>query len=148
MGPPGNARGGFPSCQPTADAAVPFQTVRSLAPQSDTRYSHGCGSSPNERMHARSRACSCAARPPTWQGSIPPRTRAPGSITYRSLTLSGGAGAFLANRHYLALSTAADGLAGRVESLLEADVMPPRSRRELSEVRYLLRALTPTKGSG
>lgn len=56
--------------------------------------------------------------------------------------------AFLASRHYLALSTAADGLAGRVESLLEADVVSARSRRELSEVRYLLRALTPTKGSG
>ncbi|MBV9013253.1 MAG: hypothetical protein JO272_14600 [Pseudonocardiales bacterium] len=56
--------------------------------------------------------------------------------------------AFLASRPSLAVSTAADGLAGRVESLLEADAVSTRSRRELSEVRYLLRALTPAKGSG
>jgi hypothetical protein len=56
--------------------------------------------------------------------------------------------AFLASRHYLAASTAADGLAQRVESLLEADVVSTRSRRELGEVHYLLRALTPTRGPG
>lgn len=54
--------------------------------------------------------------------------------------------AFLASRHYLAVSTAADGLAERVELLLDAEVVSTRSRRELGEVRYLLRALTPMKG--
>lgn len=55
---------------------------------------------------------------------------------------------FLASRHYLAISIAADRLAGRIESLLEANVVSNRSRRELGQVHYLLRALTPTKGSG
>jgi transcriptional regulator with XRE-family HTH domain len=55
--------------------------------------------------------------------------------------------ALLASRHYLAVSRAADGLAARVESLSEADVVSTRSRRELGEVHYLLRALAP-KGSG
>lgn len=56
--------------------------------------------------------------------------------------------AALASRHYLTVSTAADGLAQRVESLLNADAVSKRSHRELGEVRYLLRALTPRKGSG
>ena len=54
--------------------------------------------------------------------------------------------ALLAGRHYLAVSAAAEGLAERVESLLNADVVSARSRRELGEVRYLLRALA-SKGS-
>jgi transcriptional regulator with XRE-family HTH domain len=53
----------------------------------------------------------------------------------------------LASRHYLAVSVAAEGLVERVESLLDADVVSARSHRELGEVRYLLDALDPTRGS-
>jgi hypothetical protein len=55
--------------------------------------------------------------------------------------------ALLASRHYLAVSAAADGLAERAESLMASGVVSARSRRELGEVGYLLRALDPTKGS-
>jgi hypothetical protein len=55
--------------------------------------------------------------------------------------------ALLASRHYLAVSAAANGLAERAESLMDSDVVSSRSRKELGEVGYLLRALNPTKGS-
>jgi hypothetical protein len=51
--------------------------------------------------------------------------------------------ALLAGRHYLATDPAAAGLANRVEVLAAADVLSDRSRRELGEVAYLLRALNP-----
>jgi len=51
--------------------------------------------------------------------------------------------ALLAGRHYLATEPAAAGLANRVEVLAAADVLSDRSRRELGEVAYLLRALNP-----
>jgi len=54
--------------------------------------------------------------------------------------------ALLAFRHYLAASPAARGLAGRAEALAAAEVVSARSRRELGEVAYLLRALDPAKG--
>jgi transcriptional regulator with XRE-family HTH domain len=51
--------------------------------------------------------------------------------------------ALLASRHYLATDPAAAGLLSRVEVLGGADVLSDRSRRELGEVAYLLRALNP-----
>ena len=54
--------------------------------------------------------------------------------------------ALLRSRHYLASSPAADGLADRVEALRGTAELSPRSRQELGEVGYLLRALAPTKG--
>jgi transcriptional regulator with XRE-family HTH domain len=54
--------------------------------------------------------------------------------------------ALLTSRGYLAASAAAEGLADRAESLLAAGVVSTRSRRELGEVGYLLRAVDPTKG--
>jgi transcriptional regulator with XRE-family HTH domain len=53
--------------------------------------------------------------------------------------------ALLASRH-LAASPAARGLAERTELLAATEVVSARSRRELGEVVYLLRALDPTKG--
>jgi transcriptional regulator with XRE-family HTH domain len=55
--------------------------------------------------------------------------------------------ALLRSRHYLAVSPAADGLADRVEALRSAGVISARSRQELGEVSYLLRALVSTKGT-
>jgi len=55
--------------------------------------------------------------------------------------------ALLASRPHLAVSGAANGLAERAESLMDTDVVSARSRKELGEVGYLLRALDPTKGS-
>jgi transcriptional regulator with XRE-family HTH domain len=54
--------------------------------------------------------------------------------------------ALLASRPHLAVSAAANGLAERAESLMDTDVASARSRKELGEVGYLLRALDPTKG--
>jgi DNA-binding transcriptional regulator YiaG len=51
--------------------------------------------------------------------------------------------ALLASRHYLATDTDAAGLRNRVGVLAGAEVLSERSRRELSEVAYLLRALNP-----
>ena len=51
--------------------------------------------------------------------------------------------ALLASRHYLATDPAAAGLGNRVEVLAGAEVLSDRSRRELGEVAYLLRALNP-----
>jgi hypothetical protein len=51
--------------------------------------------------------------------------------------------ALLASRHYLATDPAAAGLINRVEVLAGTDVLSDRSRRELGEVAYLLRALNP-----
>jgi hypothetical protein len=51
--------------------------------------------------------------------------------------------ALLASRHYLATDPAAGGLGNRVEVLAGAEVLSDRSRRELGEVAYLLRALNP-----
>ena len=45
--------------------------------------------------------------------------------------------------HYLATDPAAAGLRNRVEILAGTDVLSDRSRRELGEVAYLLRALNP-----
>jgi hypothetical protein len=56
--------------------------------------------------------------------------------------------ALLVSRHYLAVSAAASSLAERTELLMGSDVVSARSRKELGEVGYLLRALDPTKGSG
>jgi hypothetical protein len=55
--------------------------------------------------------------------------------------------ALLTSRGYLAASVAAEGLAGRAEALVAAEVVSARSRRELGEVGYLLRAVDPTKGA-
>ena len=55
--------------------------------------------------------------------------------------------ALLASRHYLAVSAAASSLAERTELLMGSDVVSARSRKELGEVGYLLRALDPAKGS-
>ncbi|HZD71406.1 MAG TPA: helix-turn-helix transcriptional regulator [Actinomycetes bacterium] len=49
--------------------------------------------------------------------------------------------ALLASRHYLAETALGEDLAARVEALLDADVVSARSRQELGEARYLLRAL-------
>ena len=51
--------------------------------------------------------------------------------------------ALLASRHYLATDPAAAGLRNRVEVLAGSEVLSDRSRRELGEVAYLLRALNP-----
>jgi hypothetical protein len=51
--------------------------------------------------------------------------------------------ALLAGRHTLATDPAATDLRNRVESLTATDVLSDRSRRELGEVAYLLRALNP-----
>jgi hypothetical protein len=51
--------------------------------------------------------------------------------------------ALLASRHYLAADPAAAGLRNRVEILAGSEVLSDRSRRELGEVAYLLRALNP-----
>ena len=51
--------------------------------------------------------------------------------------------ALLASRHYLAIEPAAGGLRNRVEVLAGSEVLSDRSRRELGEVAYLLRALNP-----
>jgi hypothetical protein len=51
--------------------------------------------------------------------------------------------ALLASRHYLATDPAAAGLPNRVEILAASEVLSDRSRRELGEVAYLLRALNP-----
>ncbi len=55
--------------------------------------------------------------------------------------------ALLTSRGYLAASASAGGLAERAESLVAAGVVSERSRRELGEVGYLLRAVAPTKGA-
>jgi hypothetical protein len=49
----------------------------------------------------------------------------------------------LASRHYLATDPTAAGLGNRVEILAGSEVLSARSRRELGEVAYLLRALNP-----
>ncbi|MGH4014616.1 MAG: hypothetical protein ACRDSL_11970 [Pseudonocardiaceae bacterium] len=48
--------------------------------------------------------------------------------------------ALLAHRHYLAASAAAKDLVERVEALMETQVVSARSRRELGELGFLLRA--------
>jgi transcriptional regulator with XRE-family HTH domain len=53
----------------------------------------------------------------------------------------------LRSRHYLAVSPAATGLAERVEALRSAEAISARSRQELGEIGYLLRALASTKGT-
>jgi len=55
--------------------------------------------------------------------------------------------ALLTSRDYLAASAAAEGLAERAESLVDADVVSERSRQELGQIGRLLRAVDPTKGS-
>lgn len=55
--------------------------------------------------------------------------------------------ALLASRPYLATVPAAVGLAARAESLIDTDVVSARSRRELGEVGFLLRATDMSKGS-
>jgi hypothetical protein len=51
--------------------------------------------------------------------------------------------ALLAGRYTLATDPTAGGLANRVEILAATEVLSDRSRRELGEVAYLLRALNP-----
>jgi hypothetical protein len=51
--------------------------------------------------------------------------------------------ALLAGRYTLATDPTAGGLATRVEILAATEVLSDRSRRELGEVAYLLRALNP-----
>lgn len=51
--------------------------------------------------------------------------------------------ALLAGRHYLAADPVAADLGDRIETLADATALSARSRRELGEIRYLLRALNP-----
>jgi transcriptional regulator with XRE-family HTH domain len=54
--------------------------------------------------------------------------------------------ALFASRHDLAVTTAAEKILDRSAPLMESEALSDRSRRELGEIRYLLRSLNP-KGS-